>query len=102
MSPIHLFIAFITAHIWRLCGALIGERITRKMSARAAVEGMAIALISGIVIQMTFTVTQTPIYIKLASLIIATAVYLKASRQISCGVLAGLVTFILISYVDGR
>ena len=102
MSPIHLFISFITANIWRLCGALIGEKITTNERAKASVDGMAIALICGIVVQMTFQITTTPIYIKFLSLIIATIVYLKASKQISYGVFAGLITFISISCVDGR
>ena len=102
MTPIHLFISFITANIWRLCGALIGEHITNNKKAKAAIDGMAIALISGIVMQMTFCVTATPIYIKIASLVVASVIYLKASRKISYGVFAGLITFISISYMDGR
>ncbi|CAK0779146.1 membrane hypothetical protein [Gammaproteobacteria bacterium] len=102
MTPIHLLISFITANLWRLCGALIGEKITKNEKARAAIDGMAIALISGIVIQMTFKYTATPIYIKMLSLIVASVVYLKTSRQISYSVFAGLITFISISYLDDR
>ena len=102
MTPIDLFISFITANIWRLCGALIGGNIIRNEKAKAAVDGMAIALISGIVIQMTVSGTVTPIYIRFLSLIVASIIYLMTSRQISYGVFAGLITFISISYLDGR
>ena len=81
---------------------MIGGNITRNKKARAAVDGMAIALISGIVIQLTVNVTVTPIYIKILSLIVASIIYIKASKQISYGVFAGLMTFISISYLDGR
>ena len=102
MTPIHLFISFMAANIWRILGALVGANIIKNEMAKAAIDGMAISLISGIVVQMTLKCSLAPIYIKILSLVIASTVYIKASEKLSLGVLAGFVTFVIISYADGR
>ncbi len=88
-----LIVAVLTTHSWRVLAAIVGPHVARSRRATAAIDGMACALVSGIVASMVLhpggALGGVPTEVRIVSLALAVAAYFACRRSIPAGVLVG-------------
>ncbi len=88
-----LIVAVLATHSWRVLAAVVGPRVARSRRATAAIDGMACALVSGIVASMVLNpagvLGGVPAEVRLVSFALAVAAYFACRRSIPAGVFVG-------------
>lgn len=88
-----LGVAVLATHSWRVLAAAVGPRVARSRRAAAAIDGMACALVSGVVASMVLNpggvLGGVPTEVRMASFALAVGAYFACRRSIPAGVFAG-------------
>ncbi len=99
-------VAVLATQCWRVLGAALGPRVARSRRAMAAIDGMACAVVAGVVANMVLgpssgTLGGVPAEVRVASLGLAVAAYFACRRSIPAGVAVGFATIAAAAAASG-
>lgn len=93
-----LGVAVVATQCWRVLAAAAGPHIARSRRATAAIDGMACALVAGLVSGMVVdpggALAAAPVGVRIAALAVALITYFSCGRSVPAGVSAGFATIV--------
>jgi hypothetical protein len=99
-------VAVLATQCWRVLAAALGPRVAGSRRAAAAVDGMACAVVAGVVANMvlgpgTGALGGVPAEVRLVSLALAVAAYFACRRSVPAGVAVGFAALTAAAAVSG-
>lgn len=85
------FAGFLATDIWRWLGVLAGSRLNEQSEAlywvRAVATALVMAVTAKLIVFPTGTLSHSPLWLRLAAVLIGFAVFLATGRKVAIGVI---------------